>query len=247
MKAKKQFGQNFLTSPSIAKDIAKNGNLKKKDVVLEVGPGKGILTRELLKSGAQVIAFEKDRELIPILKEKFNNEIKNNSLILINDDVFNFKKYGIVINKIVANIPYNITGKLIKFFFDLEKLPEKITLLVQKEVAKRITDKDKGSILSISAKIYSTPKYIKKVKASSFSPKPKIDSAIISFSKIKDMGPNKDRFFKILKRGFSKKRKLLKSNLGVDDNFLKRCNIGSNVRAEELSPEDWICLVNNHE
>jgi 16S rRNA (adenine1518-N6/adenine1519-N6)-dimethyltransferase len=201
MLAKKSLGQNFLTNTGIVASIADAALLSPNETVLEIGPGKGILTGELLKRGATVVAVEKDNALIPFLQEKFFKEISENKLVLVNDDILKFvipAKAGIqgkhttnmdsrlrgndwLVNyKIVANIPYYITGQIIRKFLTAEKQPLKMVLLVQKEVAERIVAKNKKeSLLSISVKAYGTPKLIKIVKAGSFTPAPKVDSAIL--------------------------------------------------------------------
>lgn len=246
MRAKKSLGQNFLTSSAIARAIVDTANVKENDVVLEIGPGRGILTEILLekfldktrnKSG-KVIAVEKDGELVDFLKEKFAEEIKNNKLKLIHDDILTFGKQSTGLfsevkppkYKIVANIPYYITGELLRKFLSSDIQPSTMTLLVQKEVAERIARSPDGrakkeSILSISIKAYGEPKYIKTVKAGNFNPKPKVDSAILLIDNIsKDFFNNiipkarpleegEKLFFGVVKKGFAHKRKFLISNL----------------------------------
>jgi len=250
MRAKKSLGQNFLKSKAIVREIAEAARISKKDTVLEIGPGKGILTEELLHRALRVIAVEKDSALVPLLKEKFKEEIKKGNLKLIHGDIMDFsaKKYGLKPGdyKVIANIPYYITGALFKKFLESDCRPSKIVFMIQKEVAKRIAAKDKKeSVLSISVKIYGSPKYVKKVPAKLFSPAPKVDSAILLIDNIKSpfktTKEEKD-FFKNLKKGFSHKRKLLKSNLGCSDEILEFCKISTSSRPENLTVEDWVCL-----
>lgn len=254
MKQKKSLGQNFLKSKGVVKDIIRSANLKENDIVLEVGPGKGFLTEELLKVSKKVIVVEKDDRLIGFLNEKFNNFVKNGNLEIIHQDILEFdikkikKPY-----KLVANIPYYITGQIIKQFLTSENQPENMVLMVQKEVAKRIIDK-KESILSISVKVYGKPKYISKVKAENFNPKPKVDSSILLISDIsKDFFENIDEnvFFSLVKAGFSHKRKLFINNILSDwkkvdkitkkdlENILKELKIDLKIRPENLFKEDW--------
>jgi len=258
MYAKRSLGQNFLTSQSVVKTIARTGGIQKNEVILEVGPGKGILTRELLEYAKVVIAFEKDDALFEKLKEKFGQEIALNKLILIHDDIFNFEKHRKTLSeylkdnlKVVANIPYNITGKLLPFFFELTPTPKKIVILVQKEVAERIVASNKKeSVLSISVKAFGNPKYIQKVPARLFSPKPRVDSAILSITDVSRslfIKTNEKAFFEILKKGFSQKRKLLKNNLGLTEDILRSCGIKESARAEELDVSNWICLAKKYE
>jgi 16S rRNA (adenine1518-N6/adenine1519-N6)-dimethyltransferase len=253
--AKRSLGQNFLKSPQIAQTIALAGDLSRKDKVLEIGPGKGILTKELLSMADLVVAFEKDDGLYKLLKDGFRAEIEGKRLILINDDIFNIHKHKSALAKlgkkykIVSNIPYNITGKLLRFIFTLKHLPELVVLLVQKEVAERIVAKNgKGSLISVSVKVYGNPKYVKKVPSKYFSPKPKVDSAIILIENINRKffrGFKDTKFFDFVRLGFSHKRKLLKKNLNLDDTILRKCNIPLNARAEELSLNDWSLLFKN--
>ncbi len=255
MKPKKQFGQNFLTQPKIAQEIVDAGKLSKKDTVLEIGPGKGMLTEKILESGAKVIAVEKDNDLIAGLNEKFAKEIKNEQLKIVNEDIRNFKieKLGVKKYKLIANIPYYITGEILRNFLESKHQPETMVLMVQKEVAKRIVAKDsKESILSISVKIYGEPKIIRVVSAGSFFPKPNVDSAVLLIENIskKNFTKNKiteERFFEILKKGFKSARKQLNSNLKIDPVLWKKTcselSASEKVRAEDLSLENWKKLV----
>jgi len=173
MKSKKLLGQNFLKSEIALKRIVEAGKIKKDDVILEIGPGKGALTKKLLEKAGLVVAVEKDRELFQLLKEKFIKQIKSGSLILVHDDIlkFDIKKVvrGLVTYKIIANIPYNITGLILKKFLTAKNQPISMVLMVQNEVAKRIVSLDKKeSLLSISVKAYGKPKIIMKVGARYF-------------------------------------------------------------------------------
>ncbi len=258
MRAKKSLGQNFLTSKAILRDIIKASDLSNEDTVLEIGPGKGFLTEELLKNSLQVLAIEKDDRLIELLEEKFKKEIKSKKLILIHGDVLGFQpqKYKLTsLNyKIIANIPYYLTGQIFRLFLESDNQPSKIVLMVQKEVADRIIARDgKESILSMSVKAYGTPFYVKKVSARYFSPKPKVDSAVILINNIsKDTFKNKSdeqEFFKLMKTGFSHKRKTLLNNLSdfyekqKTTEALNNCDISLKERAEKLNTKDWMCLL----
>src|SRR3989338_2205765 len=188
-RAKKSLGQNFLKGEFALRKIIEAGEIKKHDVILEIGPGKGVLTGKLLEKSNSVIAVEKDRELFEFLQSKFEKEIKTNTLILVCEDIleFNSNAYGLKSSayKIIANIPYNITGAILKKFLTVKNQPEAMVLLVQHEVAQRILARDgKESILSISVKAYGEPKMIAKVDKRYFSPAPKVNSAIIKISNI---------------------------------------------------------------
>ncbi len=206
--AKKSLGQNFLKSEPALRKIVEAGEIKPDDIILEIGPGKGALTSKLLAEVSKgspcskIIAVEKDRELFEFLKIKFEKEIKDKKLILINEDILKFNPLLISPDKgaeglhykIIANIPYNITGAILKKFLTEKKQPERMILMVQNEVAKRImgnnpssakaTAGKKESLLSISVKAYGEPKMIMKVPARYFSPAPKVDSAIIAIKNI---------------------------------------------------------------
>jgi 16S rRNA (adenine1518-N6/adenine1519-N6)-dimethyltransferase len=250
-KAKKSLGQNFLKSEIALRKIVEAGEIKPNDVILEIGPGKGALTEKLLEKAGVVIAVEKDYELINFLKTKFAKEIAEKKLILIDDDILNFKiEQNVLRNyKIIANIPYNITGAILKKFLTEKNQPECMVLMVQHEVARRIVANDKKeSILSISVKAYGEPKMIMKVPKRYFSPAPKVDSAVIAIKNIsrhffEKNKINEERFWEIVKTGFAHKRKKLSSNL-KNVTFVKKShfvNLG-NKRAEDLTLEGWIAL-----
>jgi len=256
MRPKKSLGQNFLTSQSVVDKIVETANLDSQDVVLEVGPGKGILTQALLEKAGKVIAVEKDDALIYLLKERFAEEIKNEKLILVRGDIlkFDFEEYNLKNDsyKIVANIPYYITGEFLRSVLSSSFQPSQMVLLVQKEVAERIARSKKESILSLSIKVYGEPKYIQIVKAGSFNPAPKVDSAILSIENLSKKffdEVSEERFFEVIKTGFAHKRKLLLSNLSVlkEKEEIKKAfvkaKINEKARAEVLSLEQWLLIV----
>ena len=250
MRAKKSLGQNFLRDPKILKKIVDFARIEKDDIVVEVGPGEGTLTKLLLERAKRVIAIEKDHFLVEHLKEKFREQILDDRLKIIEEDILDSDlKYNGY--KLIGNIPYYITGAIFKKFLEAKKQPESITFVVQKEVADRIIARDgKESILSISMKAYGEPQYGGVIKAGSFNPKPKVDSAIISIrninrGKFKEAKIDGREFFEILKRGFAHKRKLLIKNLGAEEEVFTKCDIPENARAENLPVDKWICLAKN--
>ncbi|MFA6254236.1 MAG: 16S rRNA (adenine(1518)-N(6)/adenine(1519)-N(6))-dimethyltransferase RsmA [Candidatus Paceibacterota bacterium] len=257
VKAKKSLGQNWLKSESAIKEIIKAADLKEGEEVLEIGPGRGVLTKALIAAGVKVLAIEKDDELIDDLLEKFAGEINDKKLFVAHGDILTINASKLFIKdnyKLVANIPYYITGQVIrKFLSEEERQPSQMVLMVQKEVAKRITGK-KESLLSISVKVYGEPKYIKTVPAGAFDPKPNVDSAILLIANISRKffagnplvaGDNlsEKKFFGMLKKGFSQKRKLLRGNLEIGEEILQVCNIPVKARAENLTIENWKCLI----
>ena len=254
-KAKKHLGQNFLKSQPALQMMCQAGEIKEDDIILEIGPGKGVLTSKLLERCSNVLAVEKDNDLIDILKEKFPKEIKSGKLKLLNEDILTFEpeNHKLVSGKykIIANIPYNITGAIFKKFLSSLIQPERMVLLVQKEVAERIVARDrKESILSLSVKAYGVPKYLMKVPKRFFSPEPKIDSAIISINNISKNNFKTKReeelFFRIIKLGFAHKRKVLRRNLQEDwakeivDESFRSLKIPENSRAEDISLNKWM-------
>ncbi|MES2213818.1 MAG: 16S rRNA (adenine(1518)-N(6)/adenine(1519)-N(6))-dimethyltransferase RsmA [Patescibacteria group bacterium] len=249
MYPKKSLGQHFLTSTGAIEDILDAGDVTGDDQILEVGPGKGVLTEKLIEFADKVIAIEKDRDLIPLLEEKFAKEIKKGKISILEQDILEFDPSTIQGEyKLIANLPYYITGQFIRKFLETEFQPERMVLMLQKEVAERIARSEKESILSISVKAYGTPFYIKTVKAGSFFPAPNVDSAILAINDISKeffKGFTEEHFFTLLHAGFQSKRKKLSSNLSavapkekVKEVFLSLA-LDDNTRAEDLSLENW--------
>lgn len=256
IKAKKSLGQNFLKSKTALRDMLVAGEVGGNDIVLEAGPGKGILTGELLKKAGKVIAVEKDDALIEFLRDKFSLEITSGKLELVHGDILEFDPSVLKLTansyKLIANIPYYITGQFLRKFLSSENQPSKMVILLQKEVVKRITANDgKESILSISVKAYGKPKNIGKVSKENFSPKPKVDSAILLIDNIsRDFfnGIDEEKFFEIVKAGFAHKRKLLMRNLEHSkdspwNKIFETCGIPPKARAEDIKIEQWKCLT----
>ena len=267
MLKKKSLGQHFLNSPKIIADIVLAGKVTKKDSVLEIGPGEGTLTSALLKTGASVVTVEKDDRLIPILQEKFEKEILSRQLTLIHNDILNVNISKTVFDikksyKIIANIPYYITGQIIRMFLETENQPESMTLLVQKEVAERIVARDgKESLLSLSVKVYGEPKIIRVVGRGAFTPQPNVDSAVLVIKNISRKnfpegspgekgGVDEKLFFGIIHAGFAHKRKQLLPNLCSlykKDDLIKafeKCGVDLKSRAEDVALETWLKLCN---
>jgi 16S rRNA (adenine1518-N6/adenine1519-N6)-dimethyltransferase len=261
MRAKKSLGQNFLNSKTVARDIVQAGELSSADTVLEIGPGKGFLTDGLLASGAHVIAVEKDDRMIPLLTEKFAEAISQKRFILIHADIVELvqeKKLKLPKGyKLVANIPYYITGYILRAFLETTDKPERMILMLQREVADRIIARDKKeSILSIATKAYGTPRMVKTVAARYFTPPPNVDSAVIAIEQISSKNfptPAREKlFFTILKTGFAHKRKQLAGNLkellGEQTlSLLAQSGIQQNARAEDVPLENWLSVTRHIE
>lgn len=253
-----RMGQHFLTSKKIAERIAASAHISDADTVLEIGPGKGMLTDAILKKDPKkIIAVEKDKRLASFLKEKYKNETRTE--IIENDIIKIFQKLSRTLHasgyKVVANIPYYLTSYLIRILLEngLTK-PNLIVLMVQKEVAKRITAHPPHmNLLALSVQSMSNVRIAFQVTKKYFSPKPKVDSAVISISDISEkffQDTHKERFFKLLHAGFAQKRKLLASNLTKEiktprsrvEKIFSACAIPRKARAENLSLEQWKCL-----
>lgn len=251
---KKSLGQNFLTSIPARIAIVNAGNLTSQDTVLEIGPGKGFLTKGLIETGAHVIALEKDRELLPILTEQFSS---HSNFTLIEGDALEFELSTLDFRpstyKLIANIPYYITGAILSRYLSHEHQPTQMVVLVQQEVAERVVARDKKeSILSLAVKVYGEPKIVYRVKRGSFNPIPNVDSAVLSIDNISRKNfknkKHEENFFCVVKGGFSHKRKFLISNLkeklpetNWQELFIKN-NINEKIRAEDVPLETWISL-----
>lgn len=254
----KRLGQNFLIDRGIIKKIIEAAELSLEDIILEIGPGLGNLTKELAKKAKKVIAVEKDQKMIKILEEVLKD---HNNVKIIQGDILKFnllnsrqipKNY-----KIVANIPYYLTSPLIRKFLETKNQPKEMILMVQKEVAERIcAQPPKMNLLAVSVQFYAKAKIISFVSKKSFWPRPKVDSAIIKITPKTNRGRlSTDLFFKIVKAGFSHPRKQilnnfsekLKWNKGKVRSWLLKNKIKVNQRAETLTLEDWFNLTQTYD
>ena len=253
----KRFGQNFLIDKNIIKKILNQAELSPKDVVLEIGPGIGTMTIELARKAKKIIAVEKDPKMVEILKET-TQDFQN--IEIINKDIMKYEVPKIKYRdyKVVANLPYYITSPVIRKLLETENKPKEIILMVQKEVAQRICARPpKTNLLAISVQFYAKPKIISYVSKKAFYPKPKVDSAIIHLKISKQNSKiDREKFFKIVKAGFSHPRKQLANNLLKELDFLgKEINkekiisllakkgILATQRPETLLLKNWIELT----
>lgn len=249
-----RLGQHFLVSRAISARMAEIARSHRENTILEIGPGKGALTRELLACGARVIAIEKDEELVKALHTLFQKEIHDEKLRIVHADVRDItpEELGLTTYTLAANIPYYITGEIIRQFLTAHIQPNAMILLVQKEVAERIARSAKESILSLSVKAYGTPRYVKTVPAGNFSPPPSVDSAILAIENISrtffhEVG--EQEFFTIVRAGFSARRKMLAGNLASVfgrervEKALETCGIAPRARAEDVPLEKWGSLT----
>jgi 16S rRNA (adenine1518-N6/adenine1519-N6)-dimethyltransferase len=281
---KKSLGQNFLKSESALQKIVDAGDIVSGvDTIVEIGPGEGVLTQKILeKSPKALIVIEKDDRLIPKLQEKFK---KSSNLDIIHADILDIEDFSTLKDlgshgfdapyKVIANIPYYITGLIIRLVFSQKVLPEKVILMMQKEVVDRVvgTGKDnqnkegihKENLMSASIKFYGTPKKIANVPRGAFVPAPNVDSAILEIGDIKKPDPKLEEvYFQIIKQAFSHKRKRLVRNLegllGKDTTewveLIKKSTIESaqrfksdedymNLRAEEIDYKVYVNIAKN--
>ncbi len=268
------YGQNFLVDETVLEDIANSANLSPEDVVLEIGPGIGNLTKLLCERAGFILSVEKDPKFQSILY-KIKKDFPNNFRFEIADALeFDYCKAiqegrgGRVHSgeyhpspltvhpyKVVANIPYYITGKILQMFMTAKNKPELITVLTQKEVAERVVAKAGDlSVLAISVQLYGEPKIIRMVPKTSFYPAPKVDSAILQIDlnkKIKYQVADEKVFFRVVRACFAGKRKQLHNtlvnNLRLDktsvNEILGELSINPTVRPQALSIEQWVALT----
>ena len=249
---KKSLGQHWLKDPEILADIAEAAELTGDDVVLEIGPGLGTLTSRLLARANSVTAVEFDADLA----RKLPGQFPGKELTVVNQDILQFDLNQLPKNyKVVANVPYYITSKIVEKLMTAENKPSIAVLLVQKEVAERIAaEAGNMSILSVSVQTFVEAELDIEAPRQFFTPPPKVDSQVVILRTRNNplITPEDQRdFFRIVKAGFSAKRKKLRSSLsgglGIDksaaEELLKNAGISPDARAEDLTIEDWKRLL----
>jgi len=254
LQPKKSMGQYFLVSESFLQKIIQTANLNKQDIVIEVGPGLGTLTRKLAHHSKQVIAFEKDKELAPILKDILGGL---NNVKTIYADALSIKLDSYLpantSYKMVSNLPFYASKPIIQKFLEHSRPPKEMVLLLQKEVAETICAKPpKMSLLSVATQFYAKPEYITTIPRGAFWPQPGVKSAVIKITpNLKQSKVDKSVFFKIARAGFAHPRKQLINNLSAKfglkkqetEKWLNRASIDPSRRAQTLSVEEWITLT----
>lgn len=252
LSAKKSLGQHWLEDRQILNSICEIAEVIENDNVLEIGPGHGSLTEILIQKGAKVVAVELDTQLASTLKAKFPSQ----NLKVLNSDILEFDLNSLPSDyKVVANIPYYLTSNLIRVLCESANPAKSITLLVQREVAERICAKPGAmSILSVSAQVYYECELGLVVSRDKFNPPPKVDSQVVNM-KIRSQPMIEDienkHFFRVVKAGFSNRRKTLHNSLSAGLHIPKQeiatilgnLGISQNSRAQELSIEKWIELA----
>lgn len=263
--ANKSLGQNFLINDEVINEIIDSADIGKEDLVIEIGPGLGTLTNKLLEAAKKVIAIELDKRMITILNDRFS---LYNNFKLINEDVLkvnlkeliNIEGKDIKSVKVVANLPYYITTPIVMKLLEDRLDIESITVMVQKEVAKRLValpgDKLSGAI-TYAVNFYCKPEEIIEVPNSSFIPEPEVESEVIKLNLRKEPPvelKNEELFFKLIKASFMQRRKTLIngiSNSGIMSKedikgLLEKVGLNEKVRGEDLSMQDFANLVNNY-
>ena len=255
LQAEKSLGQNFLQDPFALDTIAAAAEIQINDIVLEIGPGLGSLTRYLAASAKKVIAVELDRKMIAPLQAVL---APYSNVQILQGDILELSPNDLIVEKdylVVANIPYYITSAVIRHLLESDPKPRCIVLTIQKEVAERICAKPGDmSLLALSVQVYGNPHIVARIPAEAFFPAPKVDSAVLRI----DIYPTPqiksellDSVFKLIKAGFSQKRKTLRNSLSaglhISTNeaatLLAKVNIDPQRRAETLSLNEWSDLV----
>ncbi len=251
IKPLKRLGQNFLINKKVLNDFIDACDLKKNDIVLEIGPGLGTITQEIAKKVKTVITIEKDKKMCEIMKQilrDFENiEIINQDILKIFNSQFSISNY-----KVVGNLPFYITAPVIRKFLETKNQPKEMVFIIQKEVGQRICAKPpKMNLLAVSVQFYAKPKVVSYLPKNSFWPQPKVNSTIIKIIPQKQVIVNTKLFFEVVKAGFVHPRKQLRNNLSKrlkmnkekTEQWLLKNNIQPNQRAETLKVQDWINLT----
>lgn len=249
---KKSLGQHWLKDRLVLAEIADSAGITADDTVLEIGPGLGTLTSELLRRAQKVIAVELDGDLAAKLPKQF----PGTSLEVVNQDILSFDLTTLPENYIVvANVPYYITSKIIQLLTTSQNKPKTIVLLIQKEVAERLAAQPGNlSILAVSAQIYADVTLGDVVPAEFFTPPPKVDSQVVILTTRPQplvLPEDEKAFFRVVKAGFSAKRKKLRSSISSGlhmtkpeaERVLLQAGINPDNRAEQLSLDDWRTLT----
>jgi 16S rRNA (adenine1518-N6/adenine1519-N6)-dimethyltransferase len=249
---KKSLGQHWLKDREVLAGIADAADIQPEETVLEIGPGLGTLTSELLRRAQKVVAVELDNDLAAKLPGQF----PGTNLDVIHEDILQFNLNDLPPGYVVvANVPYYITSKIIQLLMTAQNKPRRVVLLIQKEVAERLAaGPGDMSILAVSAQVFAEVELGDLVPAALFTPPPKVDSQVVILTTRPEplvQEGDEARFFQIVKAGFSAKRKKLRSSLagglhlpkGEVESLLQRADISPDARAEDLSLVQWLALT----
>lgn len=253
----KKYGQNFLSDKNLLRAIVSDSGTVEGDTVLEVGPGAGALTEAILDTGANLTSVEIDDRLIPVLTERFEGR---QNFRLVNADVM--KLTGEEINnlvgdnfRVVANIPYYITSPLIMRFLEDKPRAKSITVMVQKEVAERLTakagDSDYG-VISVAVALYGKARITRYVDRRMFYPVPEVDSAVVTIDVEEEKCENAKDVMKLVRASFAMRRKTLRNNLTASygitgakfDEVITELKKEPTIRGERLTPDEFVALYN---
>jgi 16S rRNA (adenine1518-N6/adenine1519-N6)-dimethyltransferase len=254
--AKKSLGQHFLTSDLVPRWMADAAEVTSESTVLEIGAGTGVLTTELLRRGATVHAIETDTRSAALLHTQFAKEIQSGALHIYEHDLREGMPSELCLEQtpysVVANVPYYLSGFLLRNFLEHSPPPHTLVFLLQKELVTRIARDQKGSLISMAVRAFGTPHVVRNVTPGHFSPPPKVHSAILGIYHIThDRVPpsNRAHVFRVLRTGFAHKRKQLQSNLerrwprSIVRQSFTTLKLPATVRAEELSLSTWLQLA----
>lgn len=254
LKPSKKYGQNFLIQPEPIQQMIKAAELSRRDAVVEVGPGFGVLTLPLVEQAKRVIAYEIEKKLKKYWDDILPS-IPAGKLEIVWGNVLNAPRLPSVVSyKVVASLPYQITSSVIRKFLEADQPPELMVLMAQAEVAERIcAQSGQMSLLAVAVQYYALPEIIAKAPRTYFWPSPQVDSAVIRLKVNKDRKAKaiSQKFFQIVKAGFANRRKLLINNLinfvGKDKKakmkrIFKQVGLNEQARAQELSVGQWVEL-----
>ena len=255
LQPKKSLGQNFLHDPNTLEKIVNTAELMPDDTVVEIGPGTGTLTKLLAQKARHVISIEIDASLRPVLEQEL---APYDNVVVMYEDFLKVDVLRLVGAKdfiVVANVPYYITSKILRNLLDSHRRPRRIVLTVQMEVAERIiAEPGDMSLLAVSVQFYGKPQIVTRLKPGVFWPRPDVDSAVLRIDCYDDLlldVPDSKTFFRVVRAGFSQKRKQLKNSLsgglGIKSraagDMLDEAGIDATRRAETLSLEEWAALT----
>lgn len=252
LRPSKKYGQNYLIQGKPVRDMIAAGELLSTDTVVEVGPGFGVLTLELVKQAEQVYAFEIEQKLQAYWQEQ--QAAHPNLNIIWGNALHQFPEFSKTLPagyKVLANLPYQITSNMLRTLLEVAHKPERIVVMVQKEVAERMCAKPGDmSLLAVAVQYYGTPRIVSTVTKGNFFPSPKVDSAIVAITDIMQR-EGSEQFFRVVRAGFSSKRKQLAKNLsgvlGIDrkqlDEAVRDVTGSATIRAEDMSMDMWFALV----